>query len=156
MSISFDGIPASRRVPGVITEIDSSRAVTGPQAAPYRVLVIGQMLASGSAQQLVPIRVTSVDTARSLFGPGSMLATMIEASLATDTASELWALPLSDAATGGVAAKGSVTVTGVSATGAGLLALYIGGQPMRVNVGAGDTKAAVATAIATAIAAKPT
>lgn len=152
MSIAFNQISARRRVPGVTTEIDNSRAISGAQALRYRVLLPGPKLASGTAATLVAVPVTDKDAAREAFGPGSVLALMVEAALAPESAIDLWALPLDDlpAAT---AAHGSLAVSGAPTAG-GTLALYVGGVPVRASVTTVDTPEVIATALADAITAK--
>ncbi|MDI9240738.1 phage tail sheath C-terminal domain-containing protein [Lysobacter sp. LF1] len=135
--ISFDQIPNDLRTPGVYTEINSSRAVSGAQLLRYRVLLIGQKLQDGAASPLVPVRVTHLDTARGLFGAGSMLATMVEAALAQGGTNELWALPLQDADEA-VASQGAIALAG-QANAAGTLSIYIAGKACHVAVAAGDT-----------------
>ena len=49
MSISFNQIPVSIRVPGTYVEIDNSRARRGLIGLPTRILVIGQRKAGGGA-----------------------------------------------------------------------------------------------------------
>ena len=59
MAISFNEIPTTIRVPFVYVEFDNSRAVQGPALMPYRNLVIGQRLATGTVPALTPTRVTN-------------------------------------------------------------------------------------------------
>lgn len=150
MTISFNDIPTTIRVPFVYVEFDNSRAVSGPALMPYKCLVIGQRLAAGTVAEMVPTRVTSAAQAKGYFGTGSMLAHMLERQLANNNFTETWAVAIDDDAAG-VAAAGSVKVGGVTA--AGTIALYIGGRRVRVGVSAGDTLVEVATAIQEAIAA---
>jgi phage tail sheath gpL-like len=96
MPISFDQIPANVRRPGVYSEIDNSRALSGVQLLQYDALLIGQKLGAGSAAPLVPLRVTSTEQARQWFGAGSMLLIMVEAALGTGMVGELWCQPLAD------------------------------------------------------------
>lgn len=151
MSISYDKIPgaASLRKPGVYSEIDNSKAVSGPQAVSYRRLLVGQKLAVGTAAPNVMVRVTSPAQGDTLFGAGSMLAGMIRAVFAIDTYTELQVLPVLDNAAG-VAATGTLAFTG-TATASGTIALMIAGRAVSVGVISGDTAAAVATATAAAI-----
>lgn len=154
MAISFDQVPAGIRVPGVYTEIDSSRALSGVQLLQFRLLHIGQKTSAGTAPAGVPVRVTSVAQARTLFGPGSMLAIMVEAAIASNNFTETWCMPIEDAASG-VAAAGSVTLAGTP-TAAGAVNLYIGGKRVRAAVATTSTPASIATALAAAINADTT
>lgn len=149
MAISFNQIPDNLRVPLVYIEFDNSNAVLGTPDIEYKLLVLGQMLAAGTADEAAPVRVLSADHAVSLFGNGSMLAEMFDAIKGADKYLETWAIPLSDD-DAGVAATGTITITG-SATAAGTLNCYIGGRRVRASVAALDTAAEVATALAAAI-----
>ncbi|HEY1035547.1 MAG TPA: phage tail sheath subtilisin-like domain-containing protein [Pseudoxanthomonas sp.] len=154
MAISFDKIPSNLRTPGVYTEIDSSRAMRGVQLLQYRMLLLGQLTSAGTADPLVPVRVTSVKQARDLFGVGSMLAIMVEAALASNSLSELWCQPIEDAGSG-VDAAGAVTFGGAP-TEAGTISLYIGGKKVQIGATTTDTGASLATALAAAINAATT
>lgn len=149
MAISFEHIPSNLRRPGVYTEIDNSRALSGVQLLQYSLLLVGQKLSAGSAGPLVPIRITSVEQARAAFGAGSMLLTMVEAALAAGVLGELWCQPLDDNAAG-VAAVGSVMFAG-AATQPGTVTLYIGGRRVQVGASLGDSADVLATALAAAV-----
>ncbi len=148
MAISFNQVPRDIRVPFVYVEFDNSRAVQGPSIQPYRNLVIGQRLSTGSQAALEPVRVTSTVQAQTLFGSGSMLADMLEGLFANNKVTETWAVALDDA-TSSTAASGSITVGGTVT--AGTVTLYIGGERISVGVSQGQTPSKVATAIAAAI-----
>src|SRR5688500_11454290 len=154
MAISFNQIPSNIRTPGVYTEIDSSRATSGVQLLQYRMLLLGQLLAAGTADALTAVRVTSIQQARELFGAGSMLAIMVEAALASNSFTELWCMPVEDNGSG-VAAAGSLTFGGAP-TEAGTISLYIGGKKVQVAAATTDTPAALATALEAAIKAVTT
>lgn len=147
MPISFDAIPANLRTPGAYIEFNNELASAG--AIEFKAVIIGQRLATGSQAAGVPVRVTDPSRAIELFGRGSMLAKMIAAYLSVNTSIELWAIALDDdgAAT---AATGTITVATPPA-GAGTLALYIGGERVRVGVASDDDANTVATNIAAAI-----
>jgi len=149
MTISFNEISSTLRVPLTYIEFDNSRAVLATPAIAHKVLVLGQMLATGSASAAAPVRVLSADHAVQLFGQGSMLAGMFAALKSADRYMETWAVPLTDSGTA-VAATGTLTVSG-PATGSGTLNLYIAGQRVRIAVMAADSAAEVATALAAAI-----
>jgi phage tail sheath gpL-like len=149
MAISFNEIPPNLRVPLCYIEFDNSNAVQGLAEAEYQLLVLGQMLPTGSADAAVPVRVLSADHAVALFGRGSMLAAMFDAIKGADKWMETWAIPLADA-DAGAAATGSITLTG-TATAAGVLNCYVAGQRVRAAVAASDTAAEAATALAEAI-----
>lgn len=154
MTISFNTIPSNIRVPLAYVEFDSSRAVTGTPAMPYRVLFIGQKLSGGSAAVNTLVRVATADAAVALFGAGSMLARMIQQFKRTNRSIDCWAVALADDAAG-VPAAGTITLTG-PATAAGVLSVYIGGDRVRVAVASAATATDVATALSAAINADTT
>lgn len=152
MSVSFNTIPANVRVPLFYAEVDNSQA--GYFSQSLRTLLIGQKLAAGDAAADVPILVSRSDEAKTRFGIGSMLARMHETYRLNDSTGEVWCLPLADDGAG-VAASGSLTVTG-PATAAGALNLYIGAQRVQVAVAANDSATTIAAAINSAINADTT
>ena len=149
MTISFDTIPANVRVPLAYIEFNNTRAVVGTPTLPFTLLVLGQMLASGSAVEGVPVLVTSADQAEGLFGRGSMLASMFNVLKANDRYIPTWAVPLADD-DAGVAAGGTITLGGAPVS-AGTLNLYIAGKSVRIAVASGATPATLATSLAAAI-----
>lgn len=151
MSVSYDTIPGagSLRKPGVYSEIDNSKAVSGPQAVTYRRLLLGQKLIAGLAVANTLIRITSAAQADVQFGAGSMLAGMVRAVLATDTYTELLVMPVVDNAEG-VAATATITFTG-PATASGTIELMIAGRHVSVGVISGDAATAIAGAAVAAI-----
>lgn len=152
MSISFNNIPTTLRLPWCYIEFDNSRAVQGDTDQPYTVLLVGQKLSSGTAAKEVPVLIISEAQAKTLFGAGSMLSMMVNAFRKTDSFTKTWALPLDDDATG-VASTGTLTVAG-TATAAGTICLYVSGVRLTVGVKANDAAADIAAAIAAAVNAK--
>ncbi|MBI1214552.1 MAG: phage tail protein [Alphaproteobacteria bacterium] len=149
--ISFNLIPLNIQVPGQYIEIDNSKAVQGLTGMPCKVLLIGQMLAAGTADPLVPYLIGNDDQGNTYFGEGSQLAHMVEKFRKARDTVELWAISQVDNPAG-VAAAGAFTFTG-PATAAGTLVLYIGGRKVEVAVAAADAAADIATAVAAAITA---
>jgi phage tail sheath gpL-like len=150
MTISFNQIPTTQRVPFVYVEFDNTRAVSGPSIMPYKQLVVGQRLSTGTVDELTPVRVTNAAQAKTYFGAGSMLANMLEKTFANNTSSETWAVAMDDLVAG-TAATGSITVGGTIS--AGTFYLYIAGRRISVGVATGDDAGDVATAIVAAITA---
>lgn len=141
-SIVFNNIPSDIRVPGIYTEIDPSLA--GIYVQNHKVLIIAQ---SKNVIVEEPVYVTSIEWAKTTFGPGSHAAIMIENFKLNNAFSELWILPLNDAA-GSTKATATTTVTG-TATASGTLRAYIGGDFVDIPVSNGDTATAVAANIVT-------
>ncbi len=146
---SFNQIPAALRLPGNFIEFDNSLA--GNASINFKVLVIGQRLATGTIAEGVPTLVANPDDAEEYFGRGSMLAEQFHASKNADKFIETWAIGLDEDA-GGAVATGTLTITGV-ATKAGTLTLYIAGRKLNVAVADADDVTAVAAAIVAAITA---
>lgn len=151
-TLTFDEIPYDWRAPGTYVEVRPSYANLGVLGYPARVLLVGQMLAAGTATEAVPERITRADQAPALFGAGSVLAEMVEAFRAANQTTDVYAVGLDDPA-GGVAAAGSLVLSG-SPSASGTLAVYIGGQRVAVNVASGAAVADIATALRAAITAK--
>lgn len=146
MAISFNHMPADPRVPLFYVEIDGSAAAGGGQSK--RALVIGPMLAAGTASAEVPVQVSTPEAAAGLFGRGSYLHRFAVAYFAQG-GPELWALPVDEDGSG-VAAEGTVTFTG-PATEAGTLAFYIAGQRVLVSVADEDTATDICAAFVAAV-----
>lgn len=145
MTISFNAIPIDIRTPGQYIEFDNTRALQGLPAMPHRILVIGQRTSAGTVAAEVPTQILSAAQAETYFGRGSMLHQMLRALKTANNYTETWAVALDDVGAG-VAATGKITTTG-TATAAGTIQLYIGGQRISVGVASGDTQATITTAI---------
>lgn len=139
-TISIPGYPATNRVPGVFAVVDATKANTGLPV--QRALLLGQMLAAGTATAGMPTLVAGIGDAQTQFGAGSHLAISVARYRAIDTFGELWALPMADGGSS-VKATGTVVFTG-PATAAGVVPLYINGVRIPVAVASGDTATAVA------------
>lgn len=151
MTIDFDSIPgpSQLRTPGAYAEFNGALARQGLPILEYAVLLIGQKLATGTADADTPVRVTSVKAAKALFGTGSMLARMVEAYMTVDEYTALYCLPVADNDSG-AAAAGTVTVTG-AATAAGTLNFHVGGERVQVGVASGDSLSDIAADLADSV-----
>ncbi|MEQ5770006.1 phage tail sheath subtilisin-like domain-containing protein [Halomonas sp. H33-56] len=149
MPVSFNEVPASLLTPGFFGEFDNSRAVSGPGVMPYRLLILGQMLSTGTATADTPVRVFSADQVGKLAGRGSMLHGMAQRHFEANDYAETWIIPLADAPSA-VAATGAMTFGGAP-TEAGTLNLYLAGRRVRVGIASGQSLSAIATDVAAAI-----
>lgn len=149
MPVAFDTVPNTLRVPWAYVEITNEAALSISPSQPYRTLIFGQRLATGTAPPLVPVRIRSAAQARALFGTGSQLAHVSERYFDSNTTTETWAIPLDDLPAG-VAASGGIDFAGTDVQ-AGTANLYIGGRRVTFGVGQGASAADVATACADAI-----
>lgn len=152
MPISFNEIPNTNRTPFIYVEFDNSRAVQGPTQMPYKALVTGQKLGTGTQNSLEAVRVTNAGEADALFGAGSQLALMLGAWFDNNNVTETWAIALDDAA-GSVAAAGVINFIG-TATESGTIALYIGGFLIKIPVATGDTGTVLTARAASLISAE--
>ena len=152
MSVSFGQIPSDLRVPLFYAEMDNSAANSASEI--LKTLLVGQLLATGTAVPAVPVLVSSNSQADALFGVGSMLTRMYARYRVTDPFGEVWCLPVAGPGAG-AAAVGKITLSG-AATGAGTLSVYVAGQRVQAAVVAGDEASAVAATLAAAIMATPT
>jgi phage tail sheath gpL-like len=149
VSISFDNIPTTLRVPFVFAEFNSSRAQQGPSILPYKGLLIGQKLAAGTATADTVVKVTNVDQVIVLGGRGSMLHRQALGWFASNRSTELWLGVLADNGAG-VAATGTIVFT-AAATGSGTIAFYLGGERVTVGVASGAATTTMATDTGAAI-----
>ncbi len=139
-------IPSAIRTPFVAVEIDGSQAQQGDSLMPYRALLIGQKLPSGSALANSLHKVTSADAVVALAGRSSMLHRMALGWFAANKFTEVWIAVLEDNSSG-VYATGTATVSG-TATADGTISLYLGGELVEIAVSSGDSASTIATAIA--------
>jgi phage tail sheath gpL-like len=151
MAINFTYYPDSNRVPGVYVEMDPSQANSG--IALQRSLVIGQMLAAGSATPEVPLEIQSMAQVQLAFGRGSMLEQMVQNYLIGDNFGDLWCLPFLDD-TQGEAATGTITFDGPCTT-PGTLNVYVGGVLVQVGCNLNDSAPTIASNFAAQVAANP-
>ena len=152
MTMSFDNIPTTIRVPWTYIEFNNENAVQGSQKQPYKVLIVGQKLASGTAEKEKLVLVTGTDQAKTLFGAGSLLHKMADTYFKNNKLTTTYFMPLEEASAG-VKATGSIVVA-ITTPQAGTINLYLGGEKITIGVSATDTANAIATAIANAINAK--
>lgn len=145
MTIAIKTIPASTRKPGKYFEYDTRLAVRNLPANPQKVLLVGQRLAAGSVAELVPTEIYSDADAKEFFGAGSQLHLMAQAAIRANPYVFLSAIALDDAVAG-VAATGSVVITG-PATGPGVAHLWIGDQKVEAAVATGDTATDIGSAL---------
>ena len=147
--ISFTQIPSTLRVPGQYFEINNNQGGSAGGAVYKRILVIGQMLSTGTVAANTPTLIQSVLQVAGLTGFGSHLHNVVAALKAANNFTEAWFIAMPDNSAGTAATK-TITITG-PATGAGTLALYIEGVGIQTGVNSGDAATAIATNVAAAI-----
>ena len=139
-NISLPYYPSTNRTFGFFADIDGSQANTA--LFQQRALIIGQMLSGGTAAAGTAYLVESLLQVAQLTGLGSMIYEMVKQYRSQDSFGELWILPLADPT--GTPATGTRTLAG-TATAAGTLSDYFGGELVTTPVAVGDTAAALAT-----------
>jgi phage tail sheath gpL-like len=152
MPISFSNIPADLKIPLYWVEVDPSMA--GLPTIRQPALLVGTMLPTGDlSKQDKAIAIGTQAQADKFYGEGSELARMFRAYFANNFANEVWGMgleqPIEDLGPPVVytaPAKATITVAQLQ-TEAGTIHIYVGGQHVPVNIGAGDDKAEVAASI---------
>lgn len=143
-AIGFDNIPGS----GLVAPIMTFEVTSGGQfESNARLLLIGHKNTGAAIADNVPTICNTDLEAQQLAGVGSMLADMFRVARMNAPAQEIW---ICAAPATGTAEVRSITIDSVPASG-GYFAIEIAGHPVTLSIGAGDTAADVATALAAAI-----
>lgn len=150
--VSFNTIPSNIRTRSVVSEVDNSRAVQSTPLKPFKVLVIGQKVAAGTATANTIVPVLSKDQAGQYAGRRSMLFGMASGWFENDQSTEV-SLGVLDDNGAGVAASGTFAFTG-TATEAGTIHAYVGEVYVPVGVAVGDTATTVGASAVAALIAK--
>lgn len=151
--ITFEQIPSSIRKPGKYVEFNTKLAVRTLPNNKQKMLIIGQKMATGTVAQKIATKVFSDKEAETYFGVGSIIHLMARAAIKANPYLDLTAIALDDAGAG-VAATGTVTVTG-PATSSGAVSLFIGNQKVDVAVANADTATTIAAAVVAQIGKQP-
>lgn len=151
MNLSIPGIPGNILKPGFYGVFNTAGA-SGLGLYSQRLLIVAQMLASGTQAALTPAQVFSTADAATLFGPGSVAHQMVEAAIALNSGLAPFVIGISDAGAS-VAATGSFSFAG-TATASGTLAFFVAGKRVDLGVQAGDVASTLATRLTAAIQAK--
>ncbi len=154
MGVSFDYVPADAAASNVFIEQEYEKRSFGDIIIPQKIAAIGQYNSGKTPDDYLPRLISSVAEAKTLYGPGSMLAIMIEALWKGKGTVPVTAFPVPDAGAGTAANNGTITVSTPS-TGSGTIALYIAGKRVAVGVSGVKTVDEIATLIAAAITANP-
>lgn len=149
MTITFNSIPSTLRIPFVGVEFDSSQAQQGPSILPYSALHIGQKLSTGTWASDTINLATSVDQVIAGAGRGSIAHRQAIGWFASNKITTAYFGVTSDNGAG-VAATGTIVFT-AAATAGGTIAFYFGGVRVPVGVALGDATTALATNTAAAI-----
>lgn len=146
MKIDFNQIPDNLLVPGQYQEIDNSLA--GTRTEIKRILLIGSFLSTGTAENGVIERITSINKAGEKFGYGSMLAVMCEQFLSINKNDELYALPISD---NGTAYSQTYKIALTEANQIGNIKIKINTAEINISVVKEDTAETIAGKISASV-----
>lgn len=151
--IQFDTIQNSTRKPGVYMEFNTRLAINTLPGNPQRMLIIGPMLESGTADPLTALPVYSDDEAAEFFGAGSLATNMVIAAIRANKYLQLDVIGLEDDAAG-VAAGGTLEIAGTAGK-SGTLSVWIAGEQVSVSVENGNQAEGIIRALVAAMEAKP-
>ncbi|MBN3068152.1 phage tail sheath C-terminal domain-containing protein [Pectobacterium brasiliense] len=151
-NVEFYEIGSSIRKPGKYFEFNTRLAVRTLPSNQQKVLLVAQMLSSGTATPLNAVNVFSDEEAATLFGRGSMAHLMAAEAIGCNSYLQLQVIGVSDVGAA-TAATGTLTLTG-TATASGTVSAFVGATRVDVAVSADDTAATVAAALNTAIGQK--
>ncbi|MFJ5319245.1 phage tail sheath C-terminal domain-containing protein [Pectobacterium versatile] len=151
-NVEFYEIGSSIRKPGKYFEFNTRLAVRTLPSNQQKVLLVAQMLSSGTATPLGAVNVFSDEEAATLFGRGSMAHLMATEAIGCNSYLQLQVIGVSDAGAA-TAATGTLTLTG-TAIASGTVSAFVGAMRVDVAVSADDTAATVAAALNTAIGQK--
>ena len=140
-NIEFEKIPNSLRKPGVYTEYNAKGAVTTLPTNEQEVLIVAPMV-GGATAFTQPVRVYSDLDAEQAFGAGSWAHLMTRMAITNNSLIRLSVMGLADSSSG-VAASGSLTLTGTAAS-QGVMTVTIAGIDYKVAVATGEKSDAVA------------
>ena len=148
MTVTYNEIANNLKVPGNYVEIDASLARRGLSGKESVGLLIGQKLATGSAEYNRVYQITDINQVIELAGYGSELhrmATFWDKNNQNNLL-KIMAVEQKD----GTAATYTLTVSATKAS-AGMINLLIAGYPVNVTVAADDTTAILQDALIEAI-----
>lgn len=140
--MTFNTIPGNLVAPLITFEVSSG----GQFENRSRLLLIGHKNSGALIADNVPTICPSIAEARRLAGAGSMLDDMVRMARANAPAQEIWIMAVP---TTGSAGSRTITIDTAPAAGAG--AVQIAGELVVVSLGASETDATAATALAAAI-----
>jgi len=150
-AIQITGLPANDPVPGSYIQVSFAQGAASNGSATYGALLMGTKTTSGSATpdtviygpNSSPPLVTEND-AIALFGAGSPLHRMFNQFVAVNKATPVHAIAITESA--GAASTGTITISGTTASAAGVLRVNVGEGYVERAISVGDTPTATAAA----------
>lgn len=153
-NINFEKIPTSTRKPGVYAEWNTKLAVRNLPTNKQRLLLVAQHNKASLGALTALESVFSAADVATKYGAGSMAHLMATAAIKAYPYADLSLITVADNSAG-VAAAGSITVSGTAST-QGLLRVSIGNaDTLTVGISADDAAAKVAAAVKAAVDAVP-
>jgi phage tail sheath gpL-like len=147
----FPNYNTSNINPGAFVDPNPQGSNTG--SIFQRVLLVGQMLSTGSATAGVPFLAASAAQVATAVGIGSVAYAKYINSQKVNLFNETWVLPVADASAS-TAAYRALSLSG-TAVSAGAYPLMVNGRSIPVAVSGGDTASVLATAVGVAVNAVP-
>lgn len=149
--VSIIGFASTDFVPGFVGETILGAGPATSGNAVFKLLLVGNMLATGSK---VPnqdtVQVFSENDARLFFGPGSELHRMVRAALRVPGVA-IWCSPVTQS----IGAAATLTVTfATTATSAGTFTYWVDGERVDVPVALGDTPTIAGNTLVTQLGTK--
>ncbi|MCA9667377.1 MAG: hypothetical protein KC503_17375 [Myxococcales bacterium] len=154
MAIKFTEI-GQTLVPTVAVETNLNAARISLPSLAKRLLLIGYATTAGTGTVGTVYRITSLDQAVTLFGKGSQLAVMVEAAMRVSTQMELYAIEYAESSGGSAAAAAQTVTIATTATGPGVVTVWVAGRRFDVGIESGDTATVIGDAIETKVNAHP-
>lgn len=147
--IVLTGLAANDPTPGEYVEVAFAQGPASLSAGQYKALMIGGMLSTGVGSVNVvygpdtPVPLTSEDDAAAIFGPRSELRRQARRFLKNNPSTPLYAIAVAENGSATVA-TGTITITG-TATGSGVVRIFVGDEFVDTGFATGDDPTAIAT-----------
>ena len=142
-------ISTAKKTPGSYIEVLLGVGPASAGDAPRKVLLVGHMLAGGTATADTAYPIFSEEDAKTLFGQGSELHRMVKAAFAAYKGVTLYGVGLTPPG-GGTAASGDIVFAG-TATADGTFTIEVAGELIEVAVADGEAAATIGTNVRDAI-----
>jgi phage tail sheath gpL-like len=144
MAITFSQVDPTNRNPSAFMEFDSTNSLRGLQQIQRKALIIAQKTSAGTLADNTIALCRNLDEAKTLGGEGSQLADIFDYWNKNNKNIETQVIAVPDAGTSQVQ-KITVSVSGT--VEAGVIASYIGGRRLAINVASADSAVTIATNI---------
>ncbi len=149
MTLLTSIIDPSYKVPGAFMKVSLGAGPRSPGSSGMKVLGIVSKTAAGTAVVGQLYQVAGRDDAATLMGAGSEGHLLAKAFFDANPIGRLYLVAMDDSSGGAVATK-TVAVTG-TATSAGQLEVWVGGERMVVPIAVGDTATVIGAALASIV-----